>query len=80
MKLTNSKLLAIKDVCRITGLSRQYVDQLCREKKLRFELTTAGRIFLEKDILEFQKKRLEKAKYDPRIKINKQIKKHAEKN
>lgn len=67
--LSSSKLLGVKDVCKITGLSKQYIHQLCDEGKLRFEDTSSGKIFLEKDILVFQKEREEKAKSDPRIKL-----------
>lgn len=67
--LASSKLLGIKDASDLTGLSKQYIHQLCDEGKLRFENTSSGKIFLEEDILKFQKERKDKAKNDPRIKL-----------
>ena len=66
--LCDSKLLGVKDVCNILGVSKQFVHKLCQEKKLNFENTSSGKIFLERDVLNFQQKRIKKAKFDARIK------------
>lgn len=65
------KLLAAGDVAKILGVTYQYIDKLAKEGKLPFQMTSSGKIFLEKDVLEFKRSRDKKAKSDPRIKLQK---------
>lgn len=63
------KVMAIGDVVQSLGVSRQYINKLVREKQLRCQITSAGKIFLEDDVLKFKKDRLKRAKKDPRIQV-----------
>ena len=65
---TKSKLLGIADVCDILWVSKQYIHRICKEWKLRYENTSSWKIFLESDIIAFQKARIKKWKVDMRIK------------
>lgn len=65
------KILAAGDVAEILDVSYQYIDRLAREGRLPFQMTSSGKVFLEQDVLAFQKERERKAKTDPRIKRSK---------
>ena len=45
------KVLGMGDVTRLLGVSRQYVDKLIEQGKLRYQVTSTGKVFLEKDVL-----------------------------
>ena len=67
--LASSKLLGMRDVCDILRVSKQFIHRLCAQNKIRYENTSSGKIFLEEDIVTYQKQRIEKAKTDSRVKI-----------
>lgn len=67
----NPKVMAAGDVADLLGVSYQYIDKLAREGRLPFQMTSSGKIFLEEDVLNFQKERQKKAKTDSRIKRRK---------
>ncbi len=69
--IKNPKILAAGDVAEILGVSYQYIDRLAREGRLTFQMTSSGRVFLEDDVVAFQREREKKAKTDPRIKRRK---------
>jgi predicted site-specific integrase-resolvase len=69
MKGFQPTVLAIGDVVELLGVSRVYINRLVQEEKLRCQVTSAGKIFLERDILKFKALRERKAKRDPRIRI-----------
>ena len=62
------KVMGIGDVAEMLKVSRQYINRLVQEGRLRCQPTSAGKIFLEKDVLAFKKDREKRAKRDPRIK------------
>lgn len=64
----NSKVMAAGDVADLLGVSYQYIDKLAREGRIPFQMTSSGKIFLEEDVLVFQRERQKKAKTDRRIK------------
>lgn len=68
MKQTMPKAMGRTDVAEYLGVSRQYVDRLVREKKIPFQETSAGTIFMESDVAAYKKERTKKAKKDARIK------------
>ncbi|MBI3332215.1 excisionase family DNA-binding protein [Candidatus Peregrinibacteria bacterium] len=68
------KVLAAGDVAKLLGVSYQYIDKLAQEGKLPFQQTSSGRIFLEEDVMAFKRKRDQKAKRDPRIKLRRRAK------
>ena len=59
------------DVAEYLGVSRQYVNRLVQEKKIPFQETSAGTIFLESDVSTYKKARVKKAKSDTRIRLKK---------
>lgn len=63
------KVMAIGDVVQVLGVSRQYINRIVLEGLLRCQITSAGKIFLEEDVLDFKKDRLRRAKKDPRIRV-----------
>ncbi len=65
------KLMGRLDVAAFLNVSKQYVNQLVRDGKLKSQKTSAGMIFLEKDVLAYSKERMRKAKTDPRIQLRK---------
>jgi predicted site-specific integrase-resolvase len=67
----NPKILAAGDVADLLGVSYQYIDKLSREGRLAFQMTSSGKVFLEEDVLAFQREREKKAKTDQRIKRKK---------
>ncbi|MBI4133554.1 helix-turn-helix domain-containing protein [Candidatus Uhrbacteria bacterium] len=74
IKAKPHKVLAAGDVADLLGVSYQYIDRLAQEGKLPFQQTSSGRIFLEEDVVAFKRKRDQKAKKDPRIKLHKRAK------
>ena len=64
----NPKILAAGDVADLLGVSYQYIDKLAREGRLPYQMTSSGKVFLEPDVVAFQREREKKAKTDPRIK------------
>lgn len=65
------KLMAAGDVANLLNVTYQYIDKLAQEKRLPFQQTSSGKIFLEDDVLAFKKERDRKAKTDRRIKKKK---------
>lgn len=63
-----SKMMGIGDVSELLGVSRQYINRLVQEGRLNCQETSAGKIFLERDVMAFKKDREKRAKKDPRIK------------
>ncbi len=63
-----SKMMGIGDVSELLDVSRQYINRLVKEGRLACQQTSAGKIFLESDVLAFKKDREKRAKKDPRIK------------
>lgn len=63
------RVLALHDVARELGLSRQYVGRLARAGKLRFQETSAGKIFLASDVTAFKRRRGRQARTDTRIRL-----------
>jgi excisionase family DNA binding protein len=61
-------------VAEYLDISRQYVNKLVKEKRIPFQETSAGTIFLERDVLEYKKQRLKRAKSDTRIKLKNRAK------
>ncbi len=51
------KLMGMGDAMRYLKVSRQYIDRLVEEGKLRFQSTSTGKVFLATDIIAFQKER-----------------------
>lgn len=69
--IRSSRLLGTGDVARLLCVSPQYVRRLASSGKLRAEMTSTGRVFLESDVLAFQGERERKALHDPRISLRK---------
>ena len=63
------KLCGSKDVQTILGVSRGFVQRIIAEKKIPAQKVSGGWIFPKSTVLEFQKKRIEKAKTDKRVKL-----------
>ena len=69
------KILSMGDVIRILGVSRSRIEEFIRvlhlaadPGQLRCQDTTAGKVFLESDVMAFKADRQKRAKKDPRIK------------
>ena len=62
--------MGIGDVADMLKVSRQYINRLVQEGRLHCQSTSAGKIFLEKDVLAFKKDRERRAIKDLRIKRN----------
>lgn len=71
MKQKTPKVMGRLDVAEYLEVSRQYVNKLVKEKRIPFQETSAGTIFLESDVLTYKKQRLKKAKSDTRIRLKK---------
>lgn len=59
---TFPKLMGMGDVTRSLGVTRQYVDYLVENDKLRCQRISTGKVFLESDVLAFKKERDQKRK------------------
>ena len=55
------EIMGMGDVMRYIKVSRQYVDRLVEQGKLRCKQTSTGKVFLFSDIAAFQKQRQLKA-------------------
>lgn len=63
-------LLGGADVADMLGLSRGYINhELVKKNLLPYQKTSSGYIFEQESVLAFQKKRIEKSKYDPRVRL-----------
>jgi excisionase family DNA binding protein len=49
------KVLGMGDVAEMLGVSRQYVDKLIEQGKLRYQMTSTGKVFLEEDVKKYIK-------------------------
>ena len=56
------EIMGMGDVVQYLKVSRQYVDRLVEQGKLRCKQTSTGKVFLSSDVVQFQKERLLKAK------------------
>jgi excisionase family DNA binding protein len=63
------KLVGSKDVQRILNVSRSFIQRIINDKSIPAQRTSAGWIFPEEAVLEFQKRRLEKSKTDKRFHV-----------
>lgn len=54
------EIMGMGDVTRYLKVSRQYIDRLLEQKKLRCKQTSTGKVFLLSDVMKFQKDRLER--------------------
>jgi excisionase family DNA binding protein len=63
------KVLALRDAAEALGVSREYVRRLAVAGKLRFQETSAGKIFLASDVAVFKKHREQRARTDTRIRL-----------
>ncbi len=60
------KLMGMGDVMKYLKVSRQYVDYLVETGKMRCQKISTGKVFLESDILAFQRERERKASQKPK--------------
>lgn len=51
------KVLGMGDAARLLGVSRQYVDKLVEQGKLRCQETSTGKVFLEAEVQYLKKSR-----------------------
>jgi len=65
------RILGRLDLGELLGVSQQYVSRLIQEEKIPFQKSSAGIVFLESDVLAYQKERSTKAKTDARIRLKK---------
>lgn len=56
------EIMGMGDVTQYLKVSRQYVDRLVEQGKLRCKQTSTGKVFLSADVIAFQKQRVVKAK------------------
>ncbi|WP_035242355.1 helix-turn-helix domain-containing protein [Desulfobacter vibrioformis] len=63
------KLCSSKDVRKILGVSRGFVQRIIAEKMIPAQKVSGGWIFPKSAVLEFQQKRIQKAKTDKRVKL-----------
>lgn len=54
--------MGMGDVTRSLGVTRQYVDYLVENDKLRCQRISTGKVFLESDVLAFKRERDQKRK------------------
>lgn len=62
-------LLGSRDVCDLMKVSKNYLIRLVEKGKLSAQKTSSGYIFEQESVLEFQKNRITKSKYDPRVQL-----------
>lgn len=69
--MTNKKpvILWFKDTLKRLWISKTYLYTLVKENKILYQKISNWTVFLEEDIIAFEKQRENKAKIDPRIKI-----------
>jgi hypothetical protein len=58
--------MGMGDAMNYLKVSRQYIDFLVDTRKLRCQRISTGKVFLESDIITFQKQRQRKAAQKPR--------------
>ena len=63
------KLLGSKDAQKILNVSRSFIQRIISDKLIPAQKTSAGWIFPEEAVLEFQKQRLKKSRTDGRIQL-----------
>lgn len=68
---TKPKIMGRLDVAKFLNVSQQYVSKLIQEEKIPFQKTSAGIVFLESDVSEYRRERLQRAKSDTRIRVKK---------
>ncbi len=56
------EIMGMGDVMQYLKVSRQYIDRLVEQGKLRCKQTSTGKVFLFSDVAAFQKQRALKAK------------------
>jgi hypothetical protein len=56
------EIMGMGDVMRYLKVSRQYIDRLVEQGKLRCKQTSTGKVFLYAEIVAFQRARESKAK------------------
>lgn len=61
-------IMGIGDVMRALGVSRQRVVEFIRQGKLHPMHTSAGKIFMESEVMALKRDRERRAKTNPRIK------------
>lgn len=64
------KLMGKGDASKYLWVTNQYVDQLARAWKIPYQKVSMWMVFFEEDIINFAKDRIERAKTNPKIKIN----------
>ena len=64
-------VLWFKDALEILWISKTYLYTLVKENKIPHQKISNWTIFFKEDVIAFMDKRKERAKSDPRIKINK---------
>ena len=62
------KLMGMGDVMNYLKVSRQYIDFLVDTGKIRCQRISTGKVFLERDIIAFQRERQRKTAQKPRKK------------
>ncbi len=60
------KLMGMGDAMKYLKVSRQYIDFLVDTGKMRCQRISTGKVFLESDIIAFQRERQRKAAQKPR--------------
>lgn len=63
------RVLALRDAAQALEVSREYVRRLAVAGRLRFQKTSAGKIFLASDVAAFKRHRERQAKTDTRIRL-----------
>lgn len=63
------RLVGLKEVSEILGVSTTSLRETLARNDVYFQVVGGRKIFFYDDIVEFQKKRLEQAKHDKRIRL-----------
>ncbi len=66
--MEHPKIMGMGDVMKALGVSRQRVVEFVRQGRLHYIKTSAGKIFMESEVMAFKKGREGNAKMNPRIK------------
>ncbi|MDD5742311.1 MAG: hypothetical protein PHX87_02670 [Candidatus Peribacteraceae bacterium] len=67
-KAKNPKVMGRIDVASYLDITPQYVDVLANKGELEFQETTSGKIFFERDVIAYERKRVIKRAGDKRFK------------
>ena len=62
-------VLGVWDVIERLWISQQYLRKLVKQGRIAHQEISSWVVFLENDIIEFEKQRNDRAKKDPRIKL-----------